>query len=218
MTSQSADASSLPAWAPVLSPPRDRARGQAGRDPRRRAETDPFDRALFLRSVRAGGLQDRGAAVRNADRMQERGRDQVGRFRRVRYRRRDARRGGRRTGRGDRLDLQSRHGDHRKEGRGHRLDQGSQGQARRGVSRHHAGSVLPGAAADGRHDHQGRRAGARLLQRDAYRAVARRHRRLCRRRARPRRVALERHRPAGRISLFDARWDRSTWCSAPIAT
>ena len=34
-----------------------------------------------------------------------------------------------------------------KKGLRHHRDQGPQGQARRGVSRHHAGSVLPGAAA-----------------------------------------------------------------------
>ena len=38
------------------------------------------------------------------------------------------------------------------------------------------GGVLPGAAADGRHDDQGCRAGPRFLQRNAYRIVARRHR------------------------------------------
>ena len=62
------------------------------------------------------------------------------------------------------LDLQSRHGDHRKEGCRDRLDQGAQRQAGRGVSGDDAGSVLPGAAAHGRHDDQGCRAGPRFLQ------------------------------------------------------
>ncbi len=142
---------------------------RAGRHSGRRPEVDPLHRTLFLRSVRAGGLQDRGAAVRNADRVQERGRDQVGRFRRVRHCRSAAGRCGRRTGRGHCLDLQPRHGDHCKEGCRDYLDQGPQGQAGRGVSGNDAGSVLPGAAAHGRHDDQGCRAGPRFLQRNAYR-------------------------------------------------
>src|SRR5262249_969649 len=40
----------------------DPAGGGAGRDPRRRAEIDPFDRALFLRSIRARRIQDGSAA------------------------------------------------------------------------------------------------------------------------------------------------------------
>jgi NitT/TauT family transport system substrate-binding protein len=39
---------------------------------------------------------------------------------------------------------------------------------------------------------------------------------VCRRRTRPRRVAVQRLRYAGRISLLDGDGDRSTWCSAPI--
>ena len=50
------------------------------------------------------------------DRMQERRRNQVGRFRRVRHCRRTPRRRRRRAGRGHRLDLQQRHGHHRQKG------------------------------------------------------------------------------------------------------
>ena len=140
----------------------------------------------FYEKLRAGRPQDRDHRVRQPDRRQECRGHQVGRLRHLRHRRRHS---GRRRGRARRRRgraLQQGHGRHLQGRLRHQDRQGPQGQARRHLAGLDAGGLHHGAPAHGGPVDQGRHGRARAVRRDAGHAGARRRRRLCRRRARPR--------------------------------
>ena len=187
---------------PACSPPRPRSCPQQDREDGR-APPRPFDAALLLREVRAGRDEDRDHRVRQPDRRQERRRHQVGRLRHLRHRRRHPGRRGRRARHGRGRALQQGHGHHLQGRLRHEDTQGPQGQEGRHLAGLDAGGVRDGAPAHGRNVDQGRDGCARAVRRDANDAGARRHRRLCRRRAGSRALDHRGTGPARRISLFD---------------